>query len=61
MAKKAKKKPFANRYWRSQCDANHRSLPQYHYGWFRDSNGKDRVERINPTADYIYLYRTDMR
>lgn len=30
-----------------------------HYGVFFDTSGKARVERINPTAQYLYLFRTD--
>jgi hypothetical protein len=30
-----------------------------HYGIFFDTSGRVRTERINPTAQYNYLFRTD--
>lgn len=30
-----------------------------HYGVFFDTSGKLRSERINPTARYHYIFRTD--
>ena len=51
-----KKKPAIDR--KAQCRANYEATGN-HYGWFRDTSGNDRVERINATAQYKYLYRTD--
>lgn len=31
----------------------------HHYGVFFDTSGWARVERINPTAQYNYIWRTD--
>lgn len=30
-----------------------------HYGIFFDTSGKVHTEKINPTAQYEYLFRTD--
>jgi hypothetical protein len=32
-----------------------------HYGVFFDTSGKVRMEQINPTAQYDYLFRTDAK
>lgn len=31
----------------------------HHYGVFFDTSGKARTERVNPNAQYGYLFRTD--
>lgn len=53
-----KKKQAIDR--KAQCRANYEATGN-HYGWFRDTSGNDRVERINATAQYKYLYRTDAK
>lgn len=54
LTRKLTKKPD----YRANCRSNKKFLGG-EYGWFKDTTGIDRVERINPTALYTYIYRTD--
>ena len=46
--------PQMKRNLRLMADSN-----QCHYGIMFDTGGKAHIERINPTAKYGYVFRTD--